>query len=70
LHSVSDVSHLESKIIVLENMLKELSPSTPHTSQTSLVSCFHCQNLDRSLSACPYLPHQLATRQEQVSMVF
>ena len=32
LHSVSDVSHLESKIAVLENMLKELSPQMPQMS--------------------------------------
>jgi len=29
LHFVYDVSHLESKIVVLENMLKGLSPQTP-----------------------------------------
>jgi len=26
LHSISDISHLESKITILENMLKGLSP--------------------------------------------
>jgi len=29
LHSVSDLSHLEPKIIVLENILEGLSPWTP-----------------------------------------
>jgi len=67
LHSIYDVSHLESKIAVLENMLKGLSPLI---SQTSMVSCSHCQVLDNSLSACPYFAHQLATGQEQVSMTF
>jgi len=32
MHSISNVSHLESKIAVLENMLKRLSVYTPHTS--------------------------------------
>ena len=43
LHSISDVSHLESKIVVLENMLKGLSPQMPQISQASTVSCSHCQ---------------------------
>jgi len=39
-------------------------------SQTSSVSCSHCQALDYSLRACPYFDHQLATRREQASMAF
>jgi len=70
LHYVSDVNHLESKIVVLENMLKGLSSQMPHMSQTSTVSCSHRQALDHSLSACPYFAHQLATGQEQASMAF
>jgi len=70
LHSISDVIHLESKSAVLENMLKGLSPQTSQLSQTSTVSCSHCQALDHSLSACPYFAHQLAIEQEQVSMAF
>ena len=49
LHSISNVSHLESKIAVLENMLKGLSPQIPQLSQTSTVSCSHYQSLDYSL---------------------
>jgi len=70
LHSASDVSHLESKNVILENMLKGLSPQMPQISQTSTVSCSHCQALDHSLSACPYFAHQLGTGQEQASMAF
>jgi len=68
LHSISYVSHLESKIVVLENMLKGLSPQMTQLSQTSTVSCSHCQVLDHSLSACPYFAHQLAIGQEKASM--
>jgi len=70
LHSISNVSHLESKITVMENMLEGLSPQMSQMSQTSTVSCSHCEALDHSLSACPYFAHQLATRQEQASMAF
>jgi len=70
LHLISDVSHLESKIVVLENMMKGLSPQLSQLSQTSIVSCSHCQSMDHSLSACPYFAHQLATEQEQASMAF
>ena len=42
LYSVSDVSHLESKITVLENMLKGLSLQMSQLSQTSTVSYSHC----------------------------
>jgi len=61
MHSVFDLSHLESKITVLENMLKGLSPQMSQLSQTSTVSCSHYQTLNHSLSACPYFAHQLAT---------
>ena len=70
MYSVSDVSHLESKIAVLESMLKGLSPQISQLSQTSTVSYSHCQALNHSLSACPYFAHQLATEQEQASMFF
>ena len=70
LHSVSDVSHLEFKIAVLENMLNGLSPQISQLSQTSTVSCSYCQTLDHSLGACPYFAHQLAIGQEQASMAF
>jgi len=70
LHLVSDVSHLESKIAVLENMLKGLSSQMSQLSQTSIVSCSHCQAMDHSLSDCPYFAHQLATEQDQASMAF
>ena len=42
IHAVSNVSHLESKIVVLENILKALSVQQPQNSRTSLVSCSHC----------------------------
>jgi len=70
LHFVSDVSHLESKVAALENMLKGLTPQMTQLSQTATASCSHCQALDHSLSACPYFAHQLATGQEQGSMAF
>jgi len=38
LHSVSDVSHLESKVAALENMLKGLTPQMTQLPQTSSVS--------------------------------
>ena len=40
-HSISDISHLESKIVVLENMLKGLSIQTPQISHTSMMCCSH-----------------------------
>ena len=64
------MSHLESKVAALENMLKGLTPQMTQLPQTSSVSCSHCQALDHSLSACPYFAHQLATGQEQASMAF
>ena len=70
MHSVSDVSYLESKIAVLKNMLKGFSPQMSQLSQTSIVSCLHCQTLDHSLSAYSYFAHQLATEQEQTTMTF
>jgi len=70
LHSVSDVRHLESKIVVLENMLKGLSPQVSQLSQISTVFCSYYQVLDHSLNAYAYLVHQLATEQEQASMAF
>jgi len=70
LHSVSDVSHLESKIIVLESMLKGLSRQIPHISQTSMVSCSHYKVLDHSLSVYSHFAHQLSAGQEQASMAF
>jgi len=63
MHVVFDVSHLESKIVVLENMLKGLLVWQPKNSQTSLMSCSHCQALDHTLSSCPYFTHQLSTGQ-------
>ena len=42
LHSASYVSHLESKIAILENMLKGLFPQIPQLSQTTTVFCLHC----------------------------
>ena len=57
LYSVPDISHLESKIAVLENILKGLSPQMSWLSQTSTVSCPHCHTLGHSLSACPYFAH-------------
>jgi len=70
LHSISDISHLESKITVLENMLKGLSPQMSQLSKTSTVSCSHCQALDHSLSAYPHFAHPSAAEQEQTSMAF
>ena len=70
LHFISDGSHLESKTLVLKNILKGLSPQMSQMSQTSIVSCPHCQALHHSLSACPYFAHQLASRQEQASIAF
>ena len=61
MHAVCDVSHLESKIVVLENMLKGLSVQQPQNSQTSLVSYSHCQALDHTLSSCPYFAYQPST---------
>jgi len=49
-------------------MLQGLSLQIPQISQTSTVSCSHCQALDHSLSVCPYFAYQLATGQEQASM--
>jgi len=56
-----DASQLESKMVVLENILKGLSIQTSQTSQTSIVSCSHCEDLDRTLSSYPYFSHQLST---------
>jgi len=52
-HAIFDVTHLESKIAILENMLKGLSVQQSQNSQTSLVSCSHCHALDHTLSYCP-----------------
>jgi len=70
LYYISDVSHLKSKITVLKNVLKGLTPQMPQLSQTSSMSYSYCQALDHSLSVCPYFAHQLAIGQEQVSMAF
>ena len=70
MHVVSDVSHLESKITGLENMLKGLSVQQPQNSQTSLVSCYHCQALDHTLSSCPYFTQQFSTGQENINMTY
>jgi len=70
MHAVSDVIHLESKIAVLENMLKGLSVQQSQNSQASLVSCSHCQALDHTLSSCPYFAHQLSTGQEHINMAY
>jgi len=61
MHVVSNVSHLEYKIAVSENMLKGLLVQQPQNSQTSLVSCCHCQALDHTLSSYPHFGHQLST---------
>ena len=42
LHSISDVSHLEPKIAILENILNGLSPQMSQLSQTSTLCCSHC----------------------------
>ena len=57
MHSISDVSHLESKIAVLENMLKGLLGQTPHTSQISIVSYSHCLAIEHTVSVCPHFAH-------------
>jgi len=62
LHSISDVSYLESKIAVSENMLSGLTPQMPQLSQTSTVSFSHNHALNRSFSVCPCFAYQLATR--------
>jgi len=67
---ISDVSHLKSKIVVLENMLKGLSVQQPQNFQTSLVSYSHCQALDHTLRSCPYFAHELSTSQEHVNMAY
>ena len=67
---VSDVSHSDYKIAVLENMLNRLSVQTPQASQTSIVSCSHNQALNHTLSSCPHLPHQLSTGQKQVNVTY
>ena len=55
MHYVPDVSHLVSKITVLENMLKRLSVQTLQTSQTFFA---------HTLSSYSYFAHQLSTGQE------
>jgi len=70
LHAISDVSHLEYKITVLENMMEGLSIQQHQNSQTSLVSCSHCQALDHALSSCPYFTHQLSTGQVHVNIAY
>ena len=55
------MNRLEPKIATLENMMKGLTPQITQLSQTSSLSCSHCQILDHSLSACPYFAHELAT---------
>ena len=70
MHFVPDISDLESKIAILENMLKRLSPKMSQLSQTSTVSYSQCQAINHSLGTCPYFAYQLATKQEQASMAF
>ena len=50
MHSISDVRHLELKLAVLENMLKELSIQTPR-----LLRLLWC----RVLTAGPWISHLL-----------
>jgi len=71
MHVVSNFSHLESKIVVLETKLNGLSvQQRAQNSQASLVSYSHCQALDYILSSCPYLAHQLFTSQKHVNMAY
>ena len=46
LYFVFDVSHLESKIAVLENMLEGLSPQMPQLSHTYMIFYSHGKALD------------------------
>ena len=70
MYPISDVSNLEFKIVVLENMLKGLSVQQSQNFKTSLVSCSHCQALSCTLSSCPYFAHLLSTSQEHVNMAY
>ena len=63
IHFVSDVSHLESEMEVLENnMFKELSIHTSQASQTYMVSCSHYRALDNTLSSWLFLLSYLLGR--------
>jgi len=60
MYVVSDVSHLECKIAILDNMLKGLLVQRPPSSQTSLVSYSNCQALCKGhtiLDLHRYYPH-------------
>ena len=70
MQGVSNMSHIEPKIVVLEQMLKGLLVHQPQSSQASLVSCSHCQALDHTLSSYPYFAHQYSIGEEHVNMAY
>jgi len=57
MHSISNMSHLEYKIVVLEDMVKGLFVQTPQTAKTFMVSCAHYEALNCTLSSYPFLTH-------------
>ena len=57
MHTVSDLSHIESTFTVLENQLKGLTLQSPQVFQSTSMTCSHCQSIDDTLSACPFYAH-------------
>jgi len=68
MHVVSDVSHLESKITFLENMLKGLSLQQPKI--LKLLWCLVHIVRPYTLSSYLDFAHQLSTGQEHVNMAY
>ena len=69
IHTVSNLSHLESRLLALENVMKGLVLHQSPPSQT-LEMCSQCHTMDHTLSTCPYFAHHLASSQEQVNMIY
>ena len=54
MHSVSDLSHIESRLTALENQLKGLTIQQPQVFQSATITCSHCQSFDHILSSYPF----------------
>ena len=54
IHTVADMTYIDTRIAALENMLKGLVMPQPTNHPTpQLVACSHYQALNHSLSTCP-----------------
>jgi len=70
MHSLSDLSHTESRFIALENQLKGLAIQQPQIFQSASMMRSHRQFLYHTWFACSYYAPQLSIGTEQVNMTY